>query len=97
MLVMKKQVLDAYCGWLFPLLFALEERLDIANYSPYDKRVFGFVGERLLDVWLTHNGVPYRELPIVNIEGINWVKKGFRFIQRKLKARGASFDGGAVG
>ena len=57
MFIMKKQLADAYCTWLFDILFELEKRLDISEYSDNDKRVFGFVSERLLDVWLETNGV----------------------------------------
>ncbi len=39
--------------------FELEKRLDISAYSQNDARVFGFVSERLLDVWLdaNHEGI----------------------------------------
>lgn len=86
MFVMARPLLDAYCAWLFDLLFALERRLDISAYSPYDARVFGFVGERLLDVWLITNRVPYRELPYVYMESQNWLIKGWNFLRRKLTA-----------
>ncbi|MEG0864569.1 MAG: DUF4422 domain-containing protein [Clostridia bacterium] len=84
MLVMKKTLLDAYCTWLFALLFEIESRLDISQYSAADARVFGYLSERLLDVWLFHNKVAYRELPVLFMEPVNWVKKGTRFVLRKL-------------
>ena len=49
MLVMKKEIPNQYCAWLFDVLFTLESRLDISGYSGNDRRVFGFVGERLMD------------------------------------------------
>ena len=52
MFVMKKELLQHYCTWLFDILFELEKELDISSYSTNDKRVFGFVSERLLDAWL---------------------------------------------
>lgn len=84
MFVMRKDFFDDYCAWLFDVLFALEERLDISGYSKYDARVFGFVSERLLDVWIETNRLPYLELPYVFMEKQNWVVKGGRFIMRKL-------------
>ncbi len=87
MMLMKRPLADRYCEWLFDLLFALEERLDISGYSDNDRRVFGFVGERLLDVWLEKEGLPYRELPYLNLEPPNWPVKGYQFIRRKLTAR----------
>ena len=84
MFIMKREYADAYCAWLFPILFELEERLDISAYSAYDARVFGFVGERLLDVWLTWKGFPCRDIPYVFLERQNWLKKGAAFLKRKF-------------
>lgn len=85
MFIMKKEVFDDYCKWLFSILFELESRLDISNYSSNDARVFGFVGERLLDVWMVKNKVGYKDIPYVFMEKQNWVKKGFAFLKRKVK------------
>ena len=87
MFVMSREKFDAYCAWLFDVLFELEKRLDISTYSPYDARVFGFVAERLLDVWIETNGYAYRELPYVFTEKQNWLKKGGAFLKRKLRHR----------
>ncbi|MBO7422070.1 MAG: DUF4422 domain-containing protein, partial [Oscillospiraceae bacterium] len=73
-------------AWLFDILSGLEEVLDISAYSKNDQRVFGFVGERLLDVWLETGGYRYRNIPYVFLEKQNWFLKGMRFIGRKMKA-----------
>ena len=88
MFVMDREHFDRWCGWLFDVLFELEKRLDISGYSQYDARVFGFVGERLLDVWLEANGIKYRELPYVFMEKQNWIIKGGNFLKRKFSAHG---------
>ncbi len=85
MFVMRKRYFDRWCAFLFDVLFELEQRLDISGYSPYDARVFGFVGERLLDVWLRTNRIRYRDLPYVFMERQNWLTKGGRFVLRKLR------------
>lgn len=87
MLVMRCDLLDRYCTWLFTVLFELEKRLDISQYSANDRRVFGFVSERLLDVWLETNGVEYTELPVVNLESQHWPKKIWLFLKRKYQRR----------
>lgn len=84
MFVMKRDKLDAYCTWLFDVLFELESRLDISAYSTNDARVFGFVSERLLDVWIETNGFTYKELPYVFMEDQNWLVKGGNFLKRKM-------------
>ena len=89
MLVMKRPVFSSYCEWLFDILFELERRLDISSYSAYDARVFGFVGERLLDVWLAGTpegrGAHVVEMPVLHQEGQNWPLKIVRFLFRKFR------------
>ena len=84
MFVMRKDIFDSYCEWLFSILFELEKRLDISKYSINDARVYGFVGERLLDVWLQKNLFVCKEIPYVFMEKQNWIKKGALFLKRKL-------------
>lgn len=84
MFIMKREYFDAYCAWLFDILFELERRLDISSYSPYDARVFGFVSERLLDVWIETKDISYKELPCMFMENQNWLIKGGNFLLRKI-------------
>lgn len=84
MFIMKKDVFDGYCRWLFPILFEVERKLDTSAYSAYDKRVFGFISERLLDVYLEANGISCREIPVMYMEKQNWLKKGGAFLKRKF-------------
>ena len=90
-MVMKRPVLDAYCTWLFDVLFELERRLDISAYSPYDARVFGFVAERLLDVWIGESaermGLRIVEMPVIHLESQHWPRKALAFLKRKLFAK----------
>ena len=84
MFIMKRELFDAYCSWLFPILFQMEARLDLTGWSDNDRRVFGFVAERLLDVWLEANEVSCREIPVMFMENQNWLIKGGRFVKRKI-------------
>ena len=83
MFVMKRELLRHYCTWLFDILFELERELDMTGYSTNDRRVFGFVSERLLDAWLITNNISYEELDIVYMEHQNWLHKGTQFLKRK--------------
>ena len=87
MFIMRHEILDRYCRWLFAVLAELENRLDISNYSTYDQRVFGFVAERLLDVWIETEQIPYRECPVIHMESQHWLKKGTAFLKRKFIPR----------
>ncbi|MBQ6594763.1 MAG: DUF4422 domain-containing protein [Clostridia bacterium] len=84
MFIMRRDHLDAWCTWLFDVLFELERRLDISSYSANDARVFGFVSERLLDVWIETERLPYRDIPYVFMEDQNWLTKGGNFLRRKF-------------
>lgn len=87
MFVMRRDLLNDYCEWLFDVLFTLEKELDISKYTPNDARVFGFVSERLLDVWIETNHIQYQEMPYVFTEKQNWLKKGGMFLKRKFIGR----------
>lgn len=87
MLVMRRDILDRYCSWLFDVLAKAEVRIDTQAYDAYNGRVFGFLGERLLDVWIETNQIPYTELPVVFLENQHWLKKGTAFLRRKFMAR----------
>lgn len=84
MFVMNKFLFDKYCTWLFDILFTLEKRIDIANYDKYNARVFGFLSERLFNVWLEKQGLNIKTMNVVFLEKINWIKKGKDFLKRKF-------------
>ena len=84
MMVMKRPLLDDYCAWLFGVLSELERRLDISSYSDYDRRVFGFVAERLLDVYVLAKKVNFVEKPVLHLESQHWPRKIAAFLRRKF-------------
>ena len=74
MFVCKKELIDKYCEWLFDILFEAEKHIDISNYDDYQKRVFGFLSERLFNVWVKKNNLNVKTLPVININ-INRLKQ----------------------
>lgn len=83
MFVMRKDYFDEYCEWLFTILFELEKRI-VSNYTVMEARVFGFISELLLDVWLETKQIEYKEINVSFMEKQNWIKKGFLFLKRKI-------------
>ncbi len=46
--VMRRDLFNEYCSFLFSVLFSVEEVLDTTHYDDYQKRVYGFLAERFL-------------------------------------------------
>ena len=55
MFLMRWDDFENYCSWLFTLLAAIEKATSIDYYNAMQHRVYGFMAERLLDVWLVAN------------------------------------------
>lgn len=51
MFIAKKDVLNDYCSWLFPILSYCEEKIGNKK-DTYQNRYIGFLGERLLTVYI---------------------------------------------
>ena len=86
MFIMSKENFDNYMTWLFTILFELEKRTDISPYDSYQARLFGFMAERLFNVWLIKNRLKTKELQVVNLEGENLPFKAYNLLKRKFKS-----------
>ena len=84
MLIMKKELLDEYCKWLFDILFEVEKRLGDKEYDAFQARYPGRLSELLFDVWMNKNGLNYKEVPFMYTEKINKIKKVRSFLAAKF-------------
>lgn len=65
--IMKRQVFDHYCQWLFPILEEFDRRTDTSGYCAQERRVDGYLAERLLGTYATHHQeLDHLELPRVH-------------------------------
>jgi len=87
MFIMKKEMLDKYCIWVFDILFELEKRVDVKKYDDFHSRFFGRISELLLDVWINTNNLSYQEVRVMDIDHINWFKKGIAFLMAKYAGK----------
>ncbi len=93
MFIMKKEILDEYCKWLFDILNELEKRIPPQNYDSFHARYLGRISELLLDIWIETNKIKYSEVKVIDIQKVNWLRKGTAFLQAKFtkKKYGKSF------
>ena len=63
-IITNKELFDRYSEWLFTILFEIEHRIDLTDYDDYHKRVFGFISEFLLMIWIEHNQLKVYECKI---------------------------------
>lgn len=52
--IMKKEIFNEYCSFLFPLLFKLDEKININNYNYQEQRAVAFLSERIFDIYIRH-------------------------------------------
>lgn len=89
MWITRKSVYDRYCEWLFDILFEAEKRIDITDYDDYQKRVMGFLSERLFRVWLMMQPEKITEEQIKMIESCDFsnAEKRIDLIYKMVKLK----------
>lgn len=87
MFIMEKEILNEYCTWLFDILFELEKRTDASKYDSFHARFYGRISELLLDVWINKNQIKYEEVKVMDMQKINWWKKGTSFLRAKFTGK----------
>ena len=65
MFVMNWKQFDKYCNWIFPILEMMEKETDISNYTQYQKRLYGYLAERLLNLYIEAEQMKTREVPVI--------------------------------
>jgi hypothetical protein len=64
MFICRRDIFDDYCSWLFKILGTLEGRLNIEHYNPVQKRIYGYMAEKLLNVYVEKHKLKKRFFPI---------------------------------
>lgn len=84
MFIMRKNAFESYCAFVFGVLDKLENKVNLTGYSVQEQRVYGYISELLMDVWLETNVFKYTELSWGQLGGKNNVKKAISLIKRKI-------------
>lgn len=87
MFVMRCDLFNEYCEWLFPIIFETDRRINTAGYDRMQARAVAYYGEFMLDVWMLRNGIPYKEVDVMFMEKQNWGKKIAAFLKRKIHGK----------
>lgn len=74
-MIASKKVFDNYCKWLFDILFELEKITDLSGYTQAQARIYGYLSEILLNVWIKKNNLKTKEYSLINTE----VKKNSKY------------------
>ena len=65
MIVTSKELFDKYAEWLFTIFFEVQKRIDMeTDKDSYHRRVFGFISEFLLLVWVRVNNIKVKECKV---------------------------------
>lgn len=71
MFITNRELFNSYCEWLFDILFELEKVTAISE-NKYQSRIFGFLSERLLNIFIEHvkriDDIKICEVPVKFIE-----------------------------
>jgi len=67
MFIMNWETFDKYCCWLFPILKEVEDKTNITFYTPYQKRVYGYMAERLLNLFVKVEKLKLMKIPVLKI------------------------------
>ncbi len=65
MFILKWDRFDELMTWLFDILFKFEKEINLTDYKDYQERIFGFLSERLITLWVHHKKLNYKELDLV--------------------------------
>ena len=67
MFLTSKHVFEEYCNWLFKILERVESRSILSAY-PDQARVFGYMAERLLNIFVMHKKLKVFYVPIIKVD-----------------------------
>ena len=52
MFVMKKKIFEEYCNFVFPILFDLEQKINLESRDGYQRRALAFISERFTSLFI---------------------------------------------
>ena len=103
MWITKKDIFDRYCRWLFDILFEVEKGIELQGYDGYQKRVMGFLSERLFRVWLFMQPEAITEVNMMLMDPLEFYHAAkrvdllYQYVKFKIKPLLSLYQAGAMG
>ena len=84
MMICKRELFDSYCIWMFAVLAEVEKHINLSKYDIYQSRIYGFISERLLTLWVCHNHLQIKEVGMIELENNDSKVKNFLNAFRRM-------------
>ena len=79
MMIMSKKRFEHYAEWIFHVLFEAEKKIHLTG-DPFQDRVFGFLSERLFNVYLEKQQLKVKQIPTIFVDpDLKRVKKRWMY------------------
>ena len=65
MFICRKELADDYFEWIFEILGKMENIIDFNKYPEDQRRILGFLSERLINIYIKKNNLKVKEKPIL--------------------------------
>lgn len=94
--IMKRDIFNNFCTWLFDILFELEKHLNTQRYSISQYRTPGTIAERLLGIYILYlkqqKNINIKEVPLLFIEHTEKTVELKPISQKRNVAIASNFD-----
>lgn len=88
MMIAGKSLFDDYCSWMFSILSEVEKHTDVSSYDVQRKRLYGYLSEILLNVYVKMRHLKCRYYNMVMITEQNRAEEMKRKVKTLLKSSG---------
>lgn len=68
MYICKKEIIDDYFEWMFPILEEFRKQTDFSKYDEGNSRVLGYLSERLINVYVKKHSLKVKEKYLLHTE-----------------------------
>lgn len=81
-----REFIDKYCTWLFEILARIEAKVDVDGYDKSHQRIFGYLAEVLLNVYVRYNKTKTEYVYRVDLLEGNLLQKTILKMQRGVNS-----------